>query len=52
VLAAGRPQLVDAHFWAVLPGEDPEHANQRLEYVAGRVLPELQTCPAVCAVSP
>lgn len=51
-LAAARPQLVDAHFWAVLPGEDPEHASPRLEYVARRVLPELRTGPAVPAVSP
>ena len=41
-LLRGRPQIRDVHLWAQLPGERVEHGSPRLEYFAGRVIPEVR----------
>jgi len=33
------PQVRDVHYWAQLPGETVESGSERVEYIAGRVIP-------------
>lgn len=42
-LVEERPQIVDLHFWAQLPGEPVESGSTRLEYIADKVLPAVRS---------
>ncbi len=37
------PQIQDLHFFGFLPGEPSESANERLEYISAKILPELRS---------
>ena len=37
------PEIKDVHFWAQLPGEPIDQGSARIEYLAGEVLPKVQS---------
>ena len=41
-LLRSRPEIVDVHFWAQLPGEPIEQGSARIEYMAKSVLPRVR----------
>ena len=41
------PEIIDVHFWAQFPGENISSGNNRIEYIANRVIPEVREALAL-----